>query len=120
MSQRPRTGLLLVSLLALVALPAAQGKQTFTGIITDSMCADAVHSSMRMGPTDADCTVACVDVHGSTYVLADGKTAYKLSDQRTPETFAGQRVTVTGTLDAASQTIQVESMTAVKTPARPQ
>ena len=40
------------------ALAAAQGPQTFTGTVTDSMCAQADHAQMRMGSTDAECTVA--------------------------------------------------------------
>ena len=67
-----------------------------------------------MGPTDAECTLACVDVHGATYVLYDGKNVYTLSDQRTPEKFAAQKVKVTGTLDAKTKTIQVDSIVAVK------
>ncbi len=73
------------SLLAVAALSAAPGKQTFTGIITDDMCGKAGHSQMRMGPTDAECTSACISAHGATYVLYDGKEVYTLSDQRTPE-----------------------------------
>jgi NAD-dependent DNA ligase len=103
-----------VSLLALVALSAAPGTQTFTGTITDDMCANANHASMRMGPTDAECTVACVSAHGAAYVLYDGKNAYALSNQRTPEPFAGKKVVVTGTLDAKTRTIQVESMAAAR------
>jgi hypothetical protein len=102
------------SLLVLAALSAAQGKQTFTGTITDNMCAKAGHAQMRMGPTDAECTTACVSIHGATYVLYDGKEVYALSDQRTPEKFAGQKVRVTGTLDAKTKTIQVNSISAVK------
>ena len=34
-----------------------------------------------------------------------------LSDQQAPEEFAGQRVTVTGTLDDETRTIQMESIT---------
>lgn len=70
---------------------AAPPKQTFSGVVTDSMCEDGDHSHMRMGPTDAECTVACVNTHGATYVLYDGKNAYTLSDQKTPEKFAGKR-----------------------------
>jgi hypothetical protein len=103
-----------LSLLVVAALAASPGKQMFTGTITDSMCASADHSQMRMGPTDAECTVACVDAHGATYVLYDGKEVYTLSDQRTPEKFAGQKVTVIGTLDAKTRTIQVDSITAAK------
>ncbi len=105
---------LILSLLAIAALAAAPGKQTFTGTITDSMCANADHSPMRMGPTDAECTVACVGAHGAAYVLYDGKEVYTLSDQRTPEEFAAQKVTVIGTLDAKTKTIQVDSITAAK------
>jgi hypothetical protein len=102
------------SLLAVAVLAAAPATQTFTGTITDNMCARGGHSQMRMGPTDAECTVACVAAHGATYVLFDGKDVYTLSDQRTPEKFAAQKVKVTGTLDAKTRTIQVESITAAK------
>ena len=107
-------GLLVMALLAAAQDQRAQGKQKFTGTITDSMCATADHSRMRMGPTDAECTIACVLAHGALYVLYDGKEAYTLSDQKTPEKFAGKRVTVTGTLDAKTTTIQVDSITAAK------
>ena len=101
-------------LLLIAALAAAQGKRKFTGAITDSMCAAAGHSRMRMGPTDAECTIACVLAHDAAYVLYDGKEVYMLSDQRTPEKFAGKKVTVTGTLDAKTHTIRVDSITAAK------
>ena len=106
--------LLLLILTAVVALAAPPGKQTFTGTITDSMCDNGDHSHMRMGPTDAECTNACVSIHGASYVLYDGKEAYTLSDQKTPQKFAGKKVTVTGTLDAKTKTIQVDSITAAK------
>ena len=106
--------LLVVTLLALSSLSSAQGKQTFVGTITDDMCAKDGHASMRMGPTDAECTKACITAHGADYVLADGKNVYVLSDQKTPEKFAGMRVQITGTLDAKTRTIQVQSMTAAK------
>ena len=92
----------------------AQGKRTFTGIVTDEMCPLGTHSHMRMGPTDAECTKACVVSHGAAYVLFDGKSAYILSDQKTPEQYAAQKVRVTGTLDAKTKTIRVESIAPVK------
>ena len=83
------------------------------------MCANkSGHAAMRMGPTDAECTVACIDAHGAQYVLYDGKHVYGLSDQRTPQQFAGQRVKVTGTFNAKTKTIQVSSIVAVKHSAR--
>ncbi len=69
---------------------------------------------MQMGPTDAECARACITSHGASWVLYDGKSAYVLSDQKTPDTFAAQKVRVVGTLDATTKTIQVESITAAK------
>jgi Protein of unknown function (DUF5818) len=105
---------LILSLVFIAGLTAAQGRQKFTGTITDGMCPKADHSRMRMGSTDAECTIACVDAHGSAFVLYDGKEVYALSNQKTPEKFAGKTVTVTGTLDAKTKTIQVESITLAK------
>ena len=102
----------ILSLLIAVTLSAAQSKQTFTGVVTDEMCPLGTHSHMKMGPTDAECTKACVMSHDSKYMLYDGKSAYFLSDQKTPEKFAAQKVRVTGTLDAKTLTIKVESMAA--------
>src|SRR6476659_8866626 len=100
--------------LLLAALSAAPGDRKLTGVITDSMCSSADHKGMRMGPTDAECTIACVMAHGALYVLYDGKEVYTLSDQKTPEKFAGKKVTVRGTLDAKTKTIRVDSITAAK------
>jgi|SRR5665213_3128947 len=106
--------LLIVGLFAAVTLSAAPPPQTFTGTITDSMCANADHSQMQMGPTDAECTQACIGIHGASYVLYDGKTTYALSDQKTPEKFAGKKVRLTGVLDGKTNKIQVESIAAAK------
>ena len=100
--------------LCLLAVAVLSATETFTGTITDSMCDDADHSRMKMGATDAECTVACADAHGAAFVLYDGKTTYGLSDQKTPASFAGQRVTVSGTLDSRTKTIAVESIRAAR------
>ena len=103
-----------VSLLLVAALPAAQASRTFTGVITDDVCATAGHAGMRMGPTDAECARLCVTVHDGKYVLVDGKDVYGLSDQQAPEKFAAQKVRVVGTLRAEGKIIQVESITAAE------
>jgi hypothetical protein len=105
---------LIVSVLLTTALVSAQGKQSFTGTVTDGMCPLADHSRMRMGANDAECTIACVDAHGSLYVLYDGKDTYTFSDQKNPEKFAGKKVTVIGTLDAPTRTIHVDSISAAQ------
>jgi hypothetical protein len=104
----------IASLLLAAALPAAQASQTFTGVITDDVCAREGHAGMRMGPTDAECARLCVMVHDATYVLADGQDVYALSDQQAPEKFAAQKVRVVGRLRPGSKIIQVESITAAE------
>lgn len=99
---------------ALASVSAAPATKTFTGVITDDMCAKAGHASMRMGPTDADCTRACVDVHGASFVIYDGKTMYRLSDAKRADAFAGQKVRVVGALDQKTNTIQVQSIAAAR------
>ena len=103
--------------LAVTSLSAAQGSrktQTFTGTISDSMCAGDGHAAMRMGPTDGECAQMCVIAHGAFYVLVSGKNVYTLSDQKAPEKLAGARVRVVGTLDAKTQVITVASISAIK------
>ena len=92
-------------------LGAANQKQTFTGVITDTMCG-ADHSAMGVKP-DAKCVRECVK-NGSKYALAVGEKVYTLSDQQTPEKFAAQKVKVTGTLDPGSDVIAVDQIEAAK------
>jgi hypothetical protein len=68
---------------------------------------------MNIAP-DAKCIVQCVKGHGSKYALLDGTNLYKLSDQQTPEKFAGQKVKVTGVLYPKTGILKVESITAAK------
>jgi hypothetical protein len=96
--------------LGFAALALASAAETYTGTITDDMCGKD-HASMKMG-SDAKCTVECVKTMHGKYVLDDGKTTYVLSDQKSPEKFAGKRVTVTGTVDG--KTLKVASIAAAK------
>ena len=105
---------LILVLLVIGTASAGRRVDTFTGVITDDVCAKDGHGGMRMGPTDAECTRLCVMAHDAAYVLYDGKAAYKLVGSNEPEAFAAQKVRVVGTLDAAMEAIQVESITAAE------
>ena len=103
----------LISILIVGAalLAAADKPQTYTGIVTDTMCG-AKHS---MGITpDAKCVRECVksDPAKWKYALVVGKEVYVLSDLQTPEKFAAQKVTVTGTLSEATKILKVDKMEA--------
>jgi len=88
-------------------LAAAAGQQTFTGVITDSMCA-ADHKAMNVTP-DAKCVQECVK-HGSKYALLTGNNVYILSDQQTPEKFAAQKVKVTGVYYEKTKILRVDKI----------
>ncbi len=104
----------IVTLFGLTVLSPAGGTQTFTGTITDDICGKDGHADMRMGPTDAECTVACIEGHGARFALYDGRDVYILSGRRIPEGLAAQRVRVVGRLDATIKTIRVDSIAAAK------
>jgi len=103
--------------LATVAAVAAQTptrSKVYSGVISETMCG-INHTPMGITP-DPKCIVECVKHgRGVRYALViDAKTMYTLSDQQTPEKFAGQKVRVTGTLDVKTRTIQVTTMRAAK------
>lgn len=84
--------------------------QTFTGVITDTMCG-ANHAAMHVTPLDK-CVRECVRMNPAKfkYALYDGTNVYFLSDQKAPEAFAAAKVKVTGTLDAKTKTINVQTI----------
>ena len=89
------------------ALAIAAEADTFTGVITDTMCG-AKHDMMKDHPAD-QCIRMCTKGRYS-YALFDGTNVFKLSDQKTPAKFAAQNVKVTGTLDQKNNTIKVSSI----------
>jgi hypothetical protein len=99
------------SILFAGALMASAATQTFTGVITDTMCG-ANHGMMGVKP-DSKCVRDCVK-GGSKYALLVGKEVYTLSDQKAPDKYAGEKVKVTGTLDAKTRTIAVDKIEPAK------
>jgi hypothetical protein len=104
---------LFAALFATTALAAAAGQQTFVGVITDTMCG-ADHKAMNVSP-ESKCVRDCVRMDKKVkYALYDGKSVYTLSDQQSPEAFAGQRVKVTGKLFPKTGILQVDRIEAAK------
>ena len=98
-------------LLTAPALDAAPA--TYTGVVTDTMCG-ANHAQMKVSP-DSKCVRECVgDAKTVFYALADGKNIYRLSDQQTPERFAGRKVKVTGVLYTSTNILKVEKIEAAE------
>lgn len=103
------------TLLLVAALGLTQGR-SFTGEIMDSQCAGMGSHARMMAGMDAkdakDCTQKCVHQMAGKYTLFDpaAKTAYQLDNQEKAAAFAGRKVSVKGTLDAATKTIRVETI----------
>jgi hypothetical protein len=92
--------------------------RSFTGEIMDNQCA-AMRSHTRMmeglgAKTTKECAERCVKELKGKYTLFDpaASTVYQLDSQDKAAGFAGQKVTVKGTYDAASRTIHVEGIEA--------
>jgi len=111
--------LLLVPCFLVVPSAGAQGNSTFKGEITDEHL-NCIQTPMKAVPGVND-KVSCVLYWAhfvqppSKYVLYDAasKTTYQLNDQNMVQPYAGEKVEVTGKLDAATKTIQV---TGIKVP----
>jgi hypothetical protein len=110
----------LTCLTCLIVVPpaAAQNATTFKGEVTDEHL-NCIQTPLKAveGVNDK---VSCVLYWAhfvqppSKYVLYDAasKTTYQLSDQNMVQPYVGEKVEVTGKLDAASKTIQVTDIKA--------
>jgi hypothetical protein len=92
-----------------LTLIGAEAPQTFTGVITDTMCGAKPHSAMMKDKSEAECVRLCAKGPFG-YALYDGANVMKLSDQKTPAKYAAQAVKVTGTYDEKSKTLTVSSI----------
>lgn len=77
---------------------------TFTGIVSDAKCG-AKH--VALGQADKACINKCVET-GSDAVLVSGDKVFKVTVQPALRTFAGQKVSVQGTLKG--DTIDMQSV----------
>ncbi len=104
-----RMSALLTILLLTCVAGFSQSAQTITGTVSDSMCG-AKH--MMTNVTPAQCTRECVK-QGSDYALVVNGKVYTLKgDKQQIDKYAGQNVTVTGTV--SGETVTVTSISPAK------
>lgn len=85
-----------VAVVILGAIYSFAGNGSFTGILTDDMCASK--HTMMPGKPDSDCVRACVKA-GSKHALLVGAQVYKLSGKsHEADKLAGQKVKIVGEL----------------------
>lgn len=133
MTKKTRPFLLILFLIVAGAI-SPQGRpdteKAFRGEIADTQCALNVHSlsqshkeMIEMEPgvkTSADCARFCVKNRGGRFVLQSKGKVYRFDKPEQAEPFAGQQVTVVGSLDPKTNTITVRSIKlAISTPSSP-
>ena len=94
-----------------------QGAKVFRGEVSDSQCALNIHSLTRshqemlksksMGGTSNTCSVYCVEHMGGYLVLSSAKDVFRLDRSDLVHGFEGQKVKITGILDAKANQIHV-------------
>src|SRR5437868_11113116 len=101
MDLRTFTFLAALSIIALGAF--SQSAQALTGTVSDTMCG-AKH--MMTNITPAQCTRECVK-QGSDYALVSNGKVYTLKgDTKQIDKYAGQNVTVTGSISGNTVTVK--------------
>ena len=107
-------------ILAAAGAASGQDAKVFRGEVSDSQCATNVHSLTRshqemlksksMGGTANTCSTYCIEHMGGYLVLSsgkDGQDVFRLDRPDLVHGFEGQRVKLTGTLDAKAKQIHV-------------
>lgn len=104
-------------ILAVASAAYGQASQVFHGEISDSQCAMNVHSLTRshqemlksksMGGTANTCSLYCVANLGGSLVLSSGDDVFRLDRSDLVHGFEGQKVKLTGVLDAKARQIHV-------------
>ncbi len=82
---------------------------SWTGTVTDTSCGAKGDSESH-----ADCAVKCVKEKGAKWALynASNKETYVLTGKDDPSKWAGKQVTVKGTLNKTTKSIEVSSLEA--------
>jgi hypothetical protein len=99
---------LFLCLLFVMVQLCVSAAETFTGVITDTMCGAKPHTMMK-GHTDPECVRMCVK-GPYAYALVDGANVIRLNDQKVAAKYAAQKVSVTGAYDEKTKTIKVVSI----------
>ena len=105
------------AILAMAGASYGQDSQVFHGEVSDNQCAMNVHSLTRshqemlksksMGGTANSCSAYCLEHLGGYLVLSSGKDVFRLDRLDLVHGFEGQKMKVTGVLDAKLNEIHV-------------
>jgi len=104
-------------MLAMTSVAYGQSPHVYHGEVSDSQCALNVHSLTRshqemlksksMGGTSNTCSVYCIEHLGGYLVLSSGNDVFRLDRADLVHGYEGQKVKLTGILDAKAKQIHV-------------
>src|SRR5580698_3367683 len=104
-------------ILAVASAAYGQSTRVFRGEVSDSQCALNIHSLTRshqemlksksMGGTANTCSVYCIEHLGGYLVLSSGNDVFRLDRADLVHGFEGQKVKISGVLDAKLKQIHV-------------
>jgi hypothetical protein len=104
-------------ILAVTGAAHGQNMKVYRGEVSDSQCALNIHSLTRshqemlksksMGGTANTCSTYCIEHLGGYLVLSSGNDVFRLDRADLVHGFEGQKVKVTGVLDAKLKQIHV-------------
>jgi hypothetical protein len=89
--------------LALTLSAASAWAESYTGVVSDAMCAK--NPAKASSPDHAACAKKCIEGGSPAVLIVDGK-VYQVSNPDTLKDHAGQKVTVDATLDNGTLTIK--------------
>lgn len=89
--------------LALTMTAASGFAESFTGVVSDAMCAK--NPTKASSPDHAACAKKCIEGGSPAVLIVNGK-VYQVSNPDTLKDYAGQKVTVDATLDNGALTIK--------------
>lgn len=100
---------LTITLILIAAVVATAAPQTFTGVLSDSMCG-AKH--MLPGKTDAECTRECVKANAKYALVVDKKVYTLAGSLGEAPSLAGKRVRISG--EQSGDTVTVKSISSAE------
>lgn len=92
-----------VAVLALTFASASAFAETFTGWVSDAMCAK--NPAKVSNANHADCAKKCIEAGSPPVLVVDGK-VYPISNPDTLKNYAGQKITVDATLEKGELTVR--------------
>ena len=106
-----------IGILSVAGAAYPQNARIFRGDVSDSQCAMNIHSLTRshqemlksksMGGTANTCSLYCIANLGGYLVLSSGNDVFRLDRADLVHGFEGQKVVLTGVLDAKAKQIHV-------------